>query len=913
MQTLPDGVVTFLFTDVEGSTRLWEEAPDTMMDALRQHDDAIEAAATAHNGVPVRPRGEGDSRFIVFTSAPDAVEGSADMQRRLAAIDWVTPSPLRVRASVHTGMADLQMGDYYGSAVNRAARLRGIAHGGQTVVSGSTSELVRDQLPDDLILIDMGQHRLKDLTQPEHVFQLNVEGLDSTFPPLVSVDFFANNLPQQLTDFIGRQSELAETERLLGETRLLTILAPGGTGKTRLAIQAAVDLIDDYPDGVFFIALADLDSSTDIVQEVAESIGIALSSEQDPETQMLNYLATKRQLLVFDNFEHLSDGAAIVTQILRAAPRVSAIATTRTKLSLTGETVLTLEGLDTTWDSPDEASRTSGVRLFMDAAHRSRPELVLSPDELDPLAEILRLTDGMPLAIELAAAWADILSIEEIAAEIAKNFDFLETDIGDIPDRHRSVRAVFDHTWKLLEPDEQAMFASLAPFRGGFTREAADAVAGASLRDLATLANKSLVSANPDTGRYTVHELLRQYAEVELQSDPEQYRRILGAHADYYGDLMEEAFALAERDDELMLTIVEQDLDNVRSAWRHLLATQNGPGAFKMVPALWMVHEIRGWVASAVELFDEALDAFDEGSDDQAIGAARALASACQAWFLALQGEQERGIAAADQANEVLRIFGDSDALCIAMMCRMINVVYLGRIDDWIAVADEGAALGDAIDRPYWSGSFKQWRGGAALATGDLDTASRVLGEAKVIFEKLGAQYWMAGNLNHRAQVAFAEGRIDDAVDLFSRSTAGGRELGAVRIELMSQGGLGEANLAAGNLEAAESAFIDSLATAEQMGTVREMLNLIGKVAQIRAATEKQQEAVALLATVVADPASAYPAMFQSVPITEVASEALTELEKELEPDVYAAAHDAGTARFYAVAVKELIASGPEA
>ncbi len=913
MQTLPDGVVTFLFTDVEGSTRLWEEAPDTMMDALRQHDEAIEAAAAAHNGVPVRPRGEGDSRFIVFTSAPDAVEGSADMQRRLSTIDWVTPSPLRVRASVHTGMADLQMGDYYGSAVNRAARLRGIAHGGQTVVSGSTSELVRDQLPDDLILIDMGQHRLKDLTQPEHVFQLNVEGLDSTFPPLVSVDFFANNLPQQLTDFIGRQSELAETERLLGETRLLTILAPGGTGKTRLAIQAAVDLIDDYPDGVFFIALADLDSSTDIVQEVAESIGIALSSEQDPETQMLNYLATKRQLLVFDNFEHLSDGAAIVTQILRAAPYVSAIATTRTKLSLTGETVFILEGLDGTWDSPNQASQTSGVRLFMDAAHRSRPDLMLAPDELDPLAEILRLTDGMPLAIELAAAWADILSIEEIAAEIARNIDFLETDIGDIPDRHRSVRAVFDYTWKLLEPDEQAMFASLAPFRGGFTREAADAVAGASLRDLATLAGKSLVAANPDTGRYTIHELLRQYAEAELQSDPDQYSRILDAHADYYGDLMGEAFALAERDDELMLTIVEQDLDNVRSAWRHCLAKQNGVGAFKMVPALWMAHEIRGWVAPAVELFDEALDAFDEGSNDEATVAARALASAAQAWFLALQGEPERGLAAADQAIATLEASADEDARCIALFSRLINVVYLYQIEDWISTTEQGIALGKAIDRPYWTAAFKQWRGGAAIATGDLDTANRALLEAKGIFEQLGTRYWMGANLNHRAQVAFAEGRIENAVDLFSRSVESGRELGALRVMLLSLNGLGEANLAAGNLEAAESAFVECLATAEQMGTVLEMLNLIGKLAQIKAATGQQQEAVELLATVVADPTSAYPALLQSVPIAEVATETLTDLEKDLDADEYTAAHDAGSARFYAVAVKELIASGSKA
>jgi tetratricopeptide (TPR) repeat protein len=392
-----------------------------------------------------------------------------------------------------------------------------------------------------------------------------------------------------------------------------------------------------------------------------------------------------------------------------------------------------------------------------------------------------------------------------------------------------------------------------------------------------------------------------------------QYRRILDAHADYYSGLMEEAFALAERDDESMLMIVEQDIDNVRSAWRHCLASQNGAGAFKMVPALWSVYEIRGWVAPAVELFDEALDAFDEGSDDQAIIAARALASACQAWFLALIGEPERGVAAADDATEVLRARGDSEVLCIALLCRIINIMYLGRVDDWIAVADEGVALGKRIDGPFWTAAFKQFRGGAAITAGDLDTAKRVILEATEVFGQLGAEYWMSANLNHQAQVAIGQGRIEDAIDLFSRSVERGRALGAVRVMLMSTNGLGEANLAAGNLEAAESAFIDSLATAEQMGTVREMLNLIGKVAQIRAATEQQQEAVELLATVVADPTSAYPAIFQSVPIADVASEALTELQDELDTDEYTAAHDAGTARFYAVAVKELIASGSEA
>ena len=358
MPELPDGVITFLFTDVEGSTRLWEEAPDSMMEALRLHDRAIDESASACNGVSVKPRGEGDSRFVVFRSAFDAVEASAEVQRRLAAASWPTPKPLRVRASLHTGMADLQLGDYYGSAVNRAARLRAIAHGGQTVMSGSTWELVQDQLPDGVTISDMGRHRLKDLTRPEHVYQVNVTGLENIFPPLESLDAVANNLPEQLTDFIGRQAELTEAENLLGETRLLTILAAGGTGKTRLAIQAAADLISDYPDGVYFIALADIDSSGDMIQMIAESLGLGLSSDDDVQTQLLTYLANRRQLLVLDNFEHLSDGAPIVSALLKAAPNVTLVVTTRSKLNLTGESVFALGGLQTTWDTPEEAMQT---------------------------------------------------------------------------------------------------------------------------------------------------------------------------------------------------------------------------------------------------------------------------------------------------------------------------------------------------------------------------------------------------------------------------------------------------------------------------------------------------------------------------------------------------------------------------
>ena len=904
MQALPEGVVTFLFTDVEGSTRLWEDAPDSMMEALRQHDKAIDDAAAAHNGVSVRPRGEGDSRFVVFSSASGAVAAAADMQQRLATIDWETPRPLRVRASLHTGDADLQLGDYYGSAVNRAARIRGVAHGGQTLVSGSTWELVQDELPPGISIIDMGLHRLKDLTRPEHVYQLIVEGLDSTFPPLASLDAVPNNLPVQLTDFIGRKFELTETKRLLAQTRLLTILAPGGTGKTRLAIQVAADVIADYPDGVFFIDLAPIGASHDIVQTVAESLGLGLSSDEDVQSQLFAYLATKDQLLVFDNFEHLVDGATIVPEILRAAPHITVIATSRATLKVTGETVFTLEGLESRWEADDQALQTSGVYLFIDAAQRAKPGFTLKPDDLDSLAGILRLTEGMPLGIILAAAWVAMLSIAEIAAEIAKNLDFLEADVGDAPDRHRSVRAVFDHTWGLLTVEEQSIFAALSVFRDGFTRQAAEVVTGASLRDLATLSNKSLLTPHPDTGRYIVHELLRQYAEAELETEPGEHRRVRQAHAACYADLAGDAFPVLTTGDEL--ATLEQDIDNLRLAWQQALATANASVARKLIGPLWTLYEVRGWYPPGEALFGEALEAFDDGSEDEATVVVRALSSASQAWFLGLLGRQVEGIAATTKAIETLQASGDREALWLALTSQALNLAYTGQ--DWTEVAVQGIAVGETLDGPFWAATFKNWRGGAAMMSGDFTTGKRVLLEGMKVYEELDERYWLSANLQHQAQIAIAEGRTQDAIGLFGPSADKAREIGTVRVLQMSATGLGDAYFAAEDYEGAERAYLDSLITSEQIGMNREMLSVLRRLAEVRAATGRTLEAVELLATILAEPASAQQAVFDAALISDSATAALDELRKDLDPDEFAAAHAAGTSRPYDIAAKELMA-----
>jgi predicted ATPase/class 3 adenylate cyclase len=910
---LPSGTVTFVFTDVEGSTRMWEEAPNLMMQALRLHDGIIDEAVEANDGVSVKPRGEGDSRFLVFGDACDALRAVAQVQTRFASARWPTPTPMRVRAALHTGKADLQLGDYYGSAVNRAARLRAIAHGGQTVLSRSTWELVRDQLPDGITVRDMGEHRLKDLTRPERVFQLDVFGLADDFPPLASLDAVPNNLPVQLTDLVGRHGELAEAEQALTRIRLLTILGPGGVGKTRLAIQTAADITAGFPDGVFFVSLAELDSSRDVIQAIAESLGVALSSGEDVKTQLLTYLRNKCQLLVFDNFERLIDAASIVTEILRAAPDVKVVVTSRTKLNVTGETVLTLEGLETTWSSPDEALQTSGVQLFLDAAQRVRPGFALEAGDLDPLAEILRLIGGLPLGILLAAAWVDMLPVSEIAAEIAKNLDFLEAEMGDVPDRHRNLRAVFDYSYALLTQEERRTFLALSVFRSGFTREAAQEVAGASLRGLSTLAAKSLVAPSPEAGRYVVHELLRQYGEAELRKDVELGPHVDRAHAAFYAGLAKNALeAFVQSDQQRALRIVEQDLDNVRSAWRYCLVTGDAGAARSFIEGLWYLYEVRGWYSAGISLFGEALDALPTGSDDADVVMLLALSGAVHSWFLSLLGQPEAGEASARYAVERFQDSPDLDGYMTAAQCWAISLAYLGRMEEMAACTDAAIAVADVNHHLFWTAAMRNWRSFGAVLAGDIATAAKLIPEAYAVLAPLNEHYFMCWNLWVQAMIATEQRRPPDAIDLLTRQVSICRDIGYMRGTMVALEALGEANVAAGSFDAAEEAFIEGMVAADKMGMVKDMLGMMAKIAKVRAVTGRPADAIEMLATVLAQPISAQQPFTDNTPLREVAAKALDDLRDALASDEYSAARAHGTSTPFEVAAKALMTSSAE-
>src|SRR6266508_960819 len=500
---LPTGVVTLLFTDVEGSTRLLHELGDDYGEALHEHRRRLRATFAEHEGVEVDT--QGDAFFVAFARASNAVAAAAECQRALAG------GPIRVRMGLHTGEPRLTDEGYVGLDVHKGARIAAVGHGGQVLLSQTTRALV------DAGVRDLGVHRLKDLSAPERIYQLEIAGLPCDFPLLKTIEAGMKNLPAPRTSFVGRVSELAEIDRLLedGDCRLLTLVGPGGAGKTRLALEAAARRIDRYPHGVHFVPLVAVASPELLAPAVAESIQFAVDGAHSgfsAQEQLLDYLGERSTLLVLDNFEHLVDGADLLGEIIERAPKVELLTTSRERLNVQSEWVFDVYGLGLT----ENGNGGSGaLRLFVERATQVEPDFSLDDDERTEALRICTLVEGLPLGIELAASWVSMLSCAEIAEEIERNIDFLATSMRDVPERHRSLRAAFDQSWRLLSGGQQAVLARLSVLRGDFEREAAGAVAGADLRLLSELVSKSLVRRS-GFGRYELHELLRQYSAEKL-------------------------------------------------------------------------------------------------------------------------------------------------------------------------------------------------------------------------------------------------------------------------------------------------------------------------------------------------------------------------------------------------------------
>jgi predicted ATPase/DNA-binding SARP family transcriptional activator len=618
---LPSGVVTFLMTDIERSTALWEQDPTRMSEALARHDTIVADAIAAHGGVLLKTRGEGDSTFSVFAAVSEAAIAVIELQAALESESWPEAMKLRVRAALHTGEAELRDGDYYGPTVNRAARLRAVGYGGQILCSQASAQLLVDRLPEGASLKSLGPHRLQDLARPETVFQLGHAALASEFPPLQSLEALPNNLPVQLTSFVGREREVGVVTEALRSTRLVTITGTGGVGKTRLALQAAADALTDYPDGGWFCELAAAADADAMLQLVALALGLAPRQGMSMAEGIAEFIGKRQLLIVLDNCEHLLDAAAdLVETVLATSPNVRVLATSREPLDVSGERVVRLRslGVPRTGTSLEELTASDAVRLFIERAEAAGAEMVIDAENAAAIAEICRRLDGIPLAIELAAARVIALSPAEIAARLDERFRLLTGGRRAAVERHHTLRAAVDWSYSLLSETEQQVFDRLGVFSGTFDAAAAGAVAGGDgiedwdiLDTLTSLVAKSMLVVDRDAAatRYQMLETLRHYARERLDAAgfADERRR---DHAGHFVGVAEASNQGLKSDDEpIWLERILADLDNYRAAVSWGLDSpgdEDGELAVRIIANLayhggWSGIGIGAWAEAAVE------------------------------------------------------------------------------------------------------------------------------------------------------------------------------------------------------------------------------------------------------------------------------------------------------------------------
>jgi predicted ATPase/class 3 adenylate cyclase len=571
---LPSGTVTFLFTDLESSTRLWREHPQTMKSALARHDAILRDSIATHAGHVVKTTGDG--AHAVFVDASHAVDAAIAAQLALAAEDWPVPESLRVRMGIHSGPAEVRDGDYFGTAVNRAARLADVAHGGQIVVSLATKELLEEG---GIELLDLGEHRVRDVARPEHVFQVAHVGLVREFSPLQSLDGVVGNLPAQVTSFVGRDDDVARISTMLDDAPLVTLTGTGGVGKTRLAVQVAAEVVAHFADGAWFCELAAVDDGDAMAQVVSTVLGCRPHAGLTLAESIVEYVKVRELVLVLDNCEHLLDDASeFADAVVRSCPKVRVIATSREALDVAGERVVRVRSLP----SPPSTARAvelrdnAAVLLFADRALDAGTDGDWDDKQWRAVGEICRRVDGIPLAIELAAARTTSMSPTEVAAHLDERFRLLTGKRRGRVERHQTLRATVEWSYQLLDDAEQTVFDRLGVFAGTFDEPAAIAVAGGDDLDawevtdaLASLVAKSMVvpETGPDgTTRFGLLETLRQFARDRLDDagTTDHWRRVLAEH--YVGVSRDIGFGLMADDYFASSTRLRTEIDNLRAA-----------------------------------------------------------------------------------------------------------------------------------------------------------------------------------------------------------------------------------------------------------------------------------------------------------------------------------------------------------
>jgi predicted ATPase/class 3 adenylate cyclase/DNA-binding CsgD family transcriptional regulator len=857
----PVGTMTFLFSDVQASTQLWERHPGPMREALARHDRLLRDAIEGNGGQVVKTTGDGV--LAVFAAAHDSLRAAVAAQLALSAEAWAGLGRLRVRIGVHTGEAEVRDGDYFGAAVNRAARLMAVAHGGQVVVSHATEGVVRDALASELDLLDLGEQRLEGLTRPERVFQVCHPDLERDFPPLRSITAPRTNLPVQLTSFVGREAEVVEVRRLLADSRLVVLTGSGGCGKTRLAVEVARRVADGYPDGVWFVDLAAVSDPASVPDVARAALGLSVDPGRPVLESLVDQLSGWQTLLVVDNCEHVIGAcAAFADRLLRACPNVTILATSRERLAVEGESAWRVPSLsvpDTVEPTPQSIAGSEAGRLFAERAAKSRPNFAITEDNCGAIAEICQHLDGIPLAIELAAARTRVLVPEQIAEGLADRLDLLGHGVRSGSLRHQTLAASIEWSHELLDERERILFRRLSVFAGGFTLDAAEQVGAAApieryavLEVLTGLVDKSLVlmEDHPGGARFRMLETIRHYAADQLSTSDEE-AEIRKRHLAVFLELAEEAEpALRGPDQTRWVGRLETEHANLRIAldW----SAQDQPELnLRLGSALAFFWSTSGPLSERHQWVRDALvsssDIRPELRGKALLGVARLALGA---------GDLERAVTAAQESLVLARKRGAAEAIGQALeVLGMIVLVtdpstalqYLEEsieiartVDDTWTICDALNWMGlahflrgdfarlepvsrECIDYARKAGLKQQIGRGllnlssALLLQGDLRQAQSVL-EASTEELRDSNTPFLGATLSQLAESYSLQGEYADAGGALDEALEIGHRIGSPFVIITSRFSLGRLALALGDTESARSHLNEAVGFSRQLG-----------------------------------------------------------------------------------------------
>jgi predicted ATPase/class 3 adenylate cyclase len=780
MTQLPTGTVTFLFTDIEGSTRLLTEAADAYRTLLEDHRRLIREAVEGHGGAIFGT--EGDAVFAVFGHAAAALAAAADAQRALAEYPWSAGREVRVRAGVHSGEVTLTDGDYVGLAVHEVARISAAANGGQVLVSGTTHELAAVARHPAVELRDLGEHRLKDVSRPVRLYQLVGEGLsDQSLPPR-TLESRPNNLPAQLTSFVGR-GELNEGRRLLAGTRLLTLTGSGGTGKTRLGLQLAADVSDDFPDGVFFVPLDAVREPAVVPSAIVGALGLrepGPGGAAPPLTRLVDHLRDRSALLVLDNFEQVIDAASLVAQLLREAPKVKTIVTSRIPLRISGEQEFPIPPLSVPQPgavTAAQALQSEAIVLFMERAAAARPDFSLTDENAAVVVDIVRRLDGLPLAIELAAARTRALSVRALAERLDQRLSVLSGGARDLPARQQTLRGTIDWSYELLEQADRALFERFGVFASAACLVEAEPVCGPPeelgeevLDGLISLTEMSLVRPVPgaiEDPRFAMLATIREYAADRLADRPEA-EALRTRHAVAYLALVEAAapHLLGPRQ-RLLLDRLEQDHDNLRLALDWTIERGEAAFALRFLTGIWRFWQIRGYLTEGWERAQRVLAIPEAGGQPSALRARAIGAAGSIAYW---RGDGVRAYELYRDALELARISGEPAILAEALnnfgfasrpeTQRTQSVYVAGR-----PYFEEAVGLYRQLDDNDGLAAATWALASSYIDTKEFDTARRLIEESLVLYRETNNRFGMGWALFGLVHLSFREERLDVAVD----------------------------------------------------------------------------------------------------------------------------------------------------